>query len=169
MGSLQKTHQGAGVFPFATPAHQDMIPNTEVLKSAQTTSVEASLIKAQLRWTSHVLRAKDGRLPEDLLFGELKIGSRSIGGQRKRFKDTLECSLTVCKIDTTGSPLLLHRTGHNGEAPCKTDPTCLKMRASPLPRKKEKEKKCNAIVITIGTGHHQSHVYSGGATLGRAK
>ena len=49
-----------------------MIPNTEVLKRAQTTSIEAYLIKAQLRWTGHVLRMKDGRLSKDLLYGELK-------------------------------------------------------------------------------------------------
>ena len=49
-----------------------MIPNTEVLKRAQTTSVEAFLIKAQLRWTGRVLRTEDERLPKDLLYGELK-------------------------------------------------------------------------------------------------
>ena len=46
---------------------QDIIPNTEVLKIAQTTSIEASLIKAQLRWTGHVLWMKDGRLQNDPL------------------------------------------------------------------------------------------------------
>ena len=77
-----------------------MIPNREVLKRVQTASIEAYLIKAQLRLTGHILRMEDGRLPNDLLYGELKRGSRSIGGQRKRFKDTLRLSLSVCNIDT---------------------------------------------------------------------
>ena len=77
---------------------QDMIQNTEVLRRAWSTSIEAFLIKAQLRWTGHVLRMEDGRLPKDLLYGELKDGSRHVGGQRKRFKDTLKRSLTVCNI-----------------------------------------------------------------------
>ena len=53
---------------------QDMIPNTEVLKRAQITNIEAYLIKAQLRWTGHVLRMEDGRLPKDLLYGEFRGG-----------------------------------------------------------------------------------------------
>ena len=76
-----------------------MIPNTEVLWRARSTSIEALLIKAQLRWTGHVLCMEDGRLPKDLLYGELNEGSRHVGGQRKRFKDTLKRSLTVCNID----------------------------------------------------------------------
>ena len=51
-----------------------MIPNTKILKRAQATSIEAYLIKAQLRWTGHVLRMEDGRLPKDLLYRELNEG-----------------------------------------------------------------------------------------------
>jgi len=33
------------------------------------------------------------RLPKRLLYGELLEGKRSVGGQRKRYKDTLKVSL----------------------------------------------------------------------------
>ena len=41
----------------------------------------------------------DKRLPKRLLFGELVEGKRSLGGQRKRYKDTLKASLKNCNID----------------------------------------------------------------------
>jgi hypothetical protein len=58
------------------------------------------LKKAQLRWAGHVVRMSDDRLPKALLYGELADGKRSIGGQRKRFKDSLKSSLQAFDIDT---------------------------------------------------------------------
>ena len=51
------------------------------------------LKRSQLRWAGHVCRMTDNRLPKRLLYGELKKGKRSHGGQRKRYKDTLKGSL----------------------------------------------------------------------------
>ena len=48
---------------------------------------------AQLRWTGHVIRMPDKRLPKKLFYGELREGKRSQGGQKKRYKDTLKASL----------------------------------------------------------------------------
>ena len=49
--------------------------------------------KAQLRWAGHVSRMPDDRIPKQLLYGELCQGKRTVGGQRKRFKDSLKVSL----------------------------------------------------------------------------
>ena len=68
-----------------------MIPNTEVLKWAQTTSIEA-FIRVQLRWLGHILHMEDGRLPKNLLDMELKSVKHFVGVQWKGFKDTLRCS-----------------------------------------------------------------------------
>ena len=79
---------------------QDKIPDTEVLKKAKIQSVHTLLKLAQLRWTGHVTRMSDERLPKTDLYGELHEGKRSQGGQKKRYKDTLKASLKDFNIPT---------------------------------------------------------------------
>ena len=55
---------------------------------------------AQLRWTDHVTRMPDERLPKKILYAELQVGKRSHGGQKKRYKDTLKASLKDFNIPT---------------------------------------------------------------------
>ena len=50
---------------------QDRIPDTEVLKRAGMQSIHTLLKLAQLRWTGHVTRMPDERLPKKILYGEL--------------------------------------------------------------------------------------------------
>ena len=80
---------------------QDKIPDTEVLERAGIPSVHTLLQKAQARWAGHVVRMPDSRLPKQLLYGELSQGKRSVGGQKKRFKDCLKASLKSLDIDLT--------------------------------------------------------------------
>jgi hypothetical protein len=47
-----------------------------------------------------VVRMPDYRLPKKLLYGELQVGKRSQGGQKKRYKDTLKASLKHFCIDS---------------------------------------------------------------------
>ena len=54
----------------------------------------------QLRWTGHVTRIPDERLPKKILYGEQQVGKRSHGGQKKRYKDTLKASLKDVNIPT---------------------------------------------------------------------
>ena len=82
---------------------QDRIPDTEVLKRAGMQSIHTLLKLAQLRWTGHVTRMPDERLPKNILFGELQVGKRSHGGQQKRYKDTLKASLKDFNIPTKSS------------------------------------------------------------------
>ena len=56
---------------------------------------------AQLRWTGHVIpRMLDERLPKKILYGELQVGKRSHGGQKKRYKDIFKASLQDFNIPT---------------------------------------------------------------------
>ena len=57
-------------------------------------SVHTLLKLAQLRWTGHVTRKPEERLPNKILYGELD------GGQKKRYKDTLKASHKDFNIPT---------------------------------------------------------------------
>ncbi|KAL6475004.1 hypothetical protein MHYP_G00160440 [Metynnis hypsauchen] len=48
---------------------QDRVTNLEVLDRAESTSIEAMVLKAQLRWTGHVIRMEPYRIPRQLLYG----------------------------------------------------------------------------------------------------
>ena len=63
---------------------QDRNSDTEVLKRAGMQNVQTLLKLAQLRWTGHVTRMPDERLPKKILYGELQVGKCSHGGQKKR-------------------------------------------------------------------------------------
>ena len=78
---------------------QDMIPNTEVLKKYNMPGIEVLLLQAQLRWCGHLVRMKDDRIPRAVFYGQLKEDSRTAGGQKLRFKDTLKSNLKSCNID----------------------------------------------------------------------
>jgi len=80
---------------------QDKVPDTDVLSRANQPSIYTLLMRAQIRWAGHTVRMPDERIPKQLLFGELSDGKRSVGGQKKRFKDTLKTSLKSFNIDTT--------------------------------------------------------------------
>ena len=78
---------------------QDRIPDTEVLKREGMQSIHTLLKLAQLKWTGHVTRMPDERLPKKILYGELLVGKCS-HGQKKRYKDTLKASLKDFNIPT---------------------------------------------------------------------
>jgi len=63
-----------------------------------TTSITTMIVKRQLKWSGHVVRMDDNRLPKKIMYSELNTGNRSHGGQRKRYKDTLHKSLKQCFI-----------------------------------------------------------------------
>ncbi|KAI8515912.1 hypothetical protein Bbelb_067250 [Branchiostoma belcheri] len=80
---------------------QDKVPDTEILQRADLPSIHTLLRRAQVRWAGHLVRMPDTRLPKRLLYSELAEGKRSVGGQKKRFKDTLKSSFKSFKIDTS--------------------------------------------------------------------
>ena len=79
---------------------QDNTPNKGVLARAGTTRMFSILTKRHLRWLDHVTHMQDGRLPKDILFGELVTGSKSTGRSKLRYKD-------VCKWDLKADGIAL--------------------------------------------------------------
>ena len=55
---------------------RDRVCNGEVLQKASMESVEAMLVKSQLRWAGHVVRMPDDRLPKAVFYGELTSGKK---------------------------------------------------------------------------------------------
>ena len=55
-------------------------------------------IHRQLGWFGYVVRMPDRRLPHRVLYGQLRLGHRSVGGQMRRFKDHIKSILKKCNI-----------------------------------------------------------------------
>ena len=73
---------------------QDRVSNLQVLDMAESTSIEAMILKSRLRWVGHVICMEDNRLPKQLMFGELASGKRKQGRTLKRFKDCVKASIS---------------------------------------------------------------------------
>ncbi|BHF82881.1 hypothetical protein SprV_0802602000 [Sparganum proliferum] len=80
---------------------QDRIPNTYVLERTGILSIYTMLRQLQLRWSDHLVRMDDERLPKRLLYGDLATGSRRQVGQIRRYKDTMKSSLKRQQIKPT--------------------------------------------------------------------
>ncbi len=89
---------------------KDKITNHEVLSRCQISGIEACLLKSQLRWTGHVIRMSDDRLPKILLYGQLAKNKRPVGRPRLRYKDKLKDNLASLKLPlATWEKLALQR------------------------------------------------------------
>ena len=109
---------------------QDKIPDTEVLKKAKMQSIHTLLKLAQLRWTGHVTRMTDERLPKKVLYGELQEGKRSQGGQKKNATKTpLKPRLRISIFQLSPGNRLL-RIEQSGVASSTKVPPNLKKRES---------------------------------------
>ncbi|BHF82670.1 hypothetical protein SprV_0802580900 [Sparganum proliferum] len=62
----------------------------------------------QPRWSGHLVRMDDERLPKRLFYGDVATGSRRQGGQIRRYKDTLKSSLKRLQINPTNWEELAH-------------------------------------------------------------
>ena len=69
------------------------VSNVNVLEKSKLPSIETTLIQSQLRWSGHLARMQDSRLPKQLFYCELTGGRRERGRPKLRFKDTLKQSL----------------------------------------------------------------------------
>ena len=76
------------------------MPNNEVLSRAGIPSMYTLLRQRRLRWLGHTHRMADGRIPKDLLYGELATGTRSRGRPKLRFKDVCKRKIKACNINT---------------------------------------------------------------------
>ena len=78
---------------------QDKIPNTEVLAKAGLPSMFTLLRQRRLRWLGHVRRMEDGRIPKDILYGQLAAGKRRTGRPQLRYSDACKRDMKALNID----------------------------------------------------------------------
>ena len=77
---------------------QDFVPSTEILRRANLPSMETIIAANCIRWAGHVTRMDNSRIPKIVMYSELRVGSRSVGGQKLRFKDVLKRNLKATGI-----------------------------------------------------------------------
>ncbi|XP_078593825.1 uncharacterized protein LOC144871797 [Branchiostoma floridae x Branchiostoma japonicum] len=119
---------------------QDRVSNLQVLKKCGLPSIECLIVKCQLRWTGHVVRMEDSRIPKMLLYGQLKQGHRNQGRPFKRYRDTLKANLKSCNINTNSWEETAHdRTDWKRQ--CKSGIMAFESkRAAAIHEKKERRK-----------------------------
>ena len=96
--TLEKFHQRS-LRNILKISWEDRRTNTSIFEESNCTSIEAMLIKNQLRWAGHIVRMADNRLPKQIFYSELSEGTRSLGKPKKRYKDSLKDNLKLCEID----------------------------------------------------------------------
>ena len=73
-------------------------PDTEILERTKMESVETIVTRHSLRWSGHLVRMDDSRIPKQLFYGELQKGKQKASKPRQRYKDILKANLKKCKI-----------------------------------------------------------------------
>ena len=79
---------------------QDKVTNADVLSRAGLPTMYTLLRQCRLRWLGHVRRMEDGRIPKDILYGELALGRRTTGRPHLRYKDVCIRDMKAVDIDT---------------------------------------------------------------------
>ena len=82
--------------------------HSEIRSRAGIPSIESLLLHRQLRCLKHVIRMPHSRLPHCVLYGQLRLGHRSVGGQKKRFKFHIKslhkkCNIPFSRLETLAS------------------------------------------------------------------
>ena len=77
----------------------DKVTNNIVLERAGVPTIFTLLRQHRLRWLGHVRRMSDGRIPKDLLYGELDHGLRPVGRPKLHFKDTCKRDMIEISLD----------------------------------------------------------------------
>ena len=92
------------------------VTHSDIGSSAGIPSIESMPLHRQLRWLGHIIRMPDSRLSHRVLYGQLRLGHRSVGGEKKRFKDHIKSILKKWNIPLTGWRLS-HPTELPGDLP----------------------------------------------------
>ena len=126
---------------------QDRVSNLQVLDTAESTSIEAVILKSRLGRVRHVISTENNRLPEQLMFGELTSGKRKQGRPLKGFKDYVKANISHTKITSRIlSPMLM--TGLDGE-PSPDTPRTYSRRGAAHRSRRPREERRRLVLLAI--------------------
>ena len=115
----------------------DKVKNDEVRRRCLQQTLEAILRQKRLRWLGHVQRMNWQRLPKVVLWGRLQEGSRSAGGQKKRWVDVCTQDLKSLGILNDWKTLCLDR--HAWATKIKAEATVTRRESMRYQREQERE------------------------------
>ena len=76
------------------------VTNANALSRAGIPSMYTLFRQRRLRWLGHARRMEDGRIPKDILHGELALGRKTTGRPHLRYKDVCIRDMKAVDIDT---------------------------------------------------------------------
>ena len=79
---------------------QNTMSNSEVLSRANLPNMFTLLRQLGLRWLGHVYRMENGRIPKDIIYGELASGRRTKGRPQFSYKDVCKRDMKALNIKT---------------------------------------------------------------------
>ena len=79
---------------------RDRIPNTTIMERTAAPDIFSLLRIYRLRWSGHVCRMEDDRLPKDILCGQLPSAPRPVSHPKLRYKEVLKRNLKALNINT---------------------------------------------------------------------
>ena len=94
---LEKFHQ-TSLRRIARIRWFDKQTNYQVLDRCKIRSLQSMIDSAHLRWTGHVTRMKDYRIPKALLYGRVKTGTSS-RGNHTTYLNNIKSTLRACGIN----------------------------------------------------------------------
>ena len=77
---------------------KDKVTHNVICRKIKSISILYLVAQRQLRWTGHMVIMDDERLPKQVLYGNLAVGHRLTGRQKKRCKDSTKETLKKCHI-----------------------------------------------------------------------
>ena len=94
---LEKFHQ-ATLRKIARIKWFHKVTNYEVLHRCNISSLQSMIDSARLRWTGHVVRMSNDRIPKKLLYGRIATGI-SKRGNHNTYLNSVKSTLRDCGID----------------------------------------------------------------------
>ena len=79
---------------------RDKVTKTEVLDRAGLPTMYTLLRQRRIRWIAE----EDGRIPKDILYGQLAVGKRPRGRPQLRYKDVCKRDMRALEIDPVADP-----------------------------------------------------------------